>query len=187
MIPSFEDVMATTSSVGDFYCLQPPECEAMYRALCILPDFSTVVEVGCDQGRSSSIIHQVGNTKAFLSIHVDPWFDYPDRAKKWMHATCELCAYHPTIVLRMKTEKAEPFIKQLTPDGIDFAFIDGCHDQPVVERDLEIIASRVKIGGLLAAHDYPSGGVTEAIDPFVASGWSKMNQAMGFGLWKRTS
>ena len=182
---TFEEVMALTSTTGDFYCFQPPECQAMYETLCELPDGATIVEVGCDRGRSSSIIHQVAQAKSFLSIHIDPWQSYPDRAKDWMEMTSERCSYHPIILLRMTTEEAATFIEQLTPNGIDLAFIDGCHDQHVVERDLEIVASRVKQGGFLTAHDYPSGGVTEAIDPFVASGWTKHKQAMGFGVWRR--
>lgn len=102
-----------------------------------------------------------------------------------MSLMCERVAYHPFILLRGTTEEAVGAIERLTPQGIDLAFIDGAHDQPVVERDLAIVASRIKPGGFLTAHDYPSGGVTEAIDPFVAQGWTKYNQAFGFGVWRR--
>jgi predicted O-methyltransferase YrrM len=85
----------------------------------------------------------------------------------------------------MTTEEAATYIEQLTPNGIDLTFIDGAHDTDVVGKDLQIVASHIKSGGFLTAHDYPSGGVSEAIDPFVASGWTKYNQAYGFGVWKR--
>lgn len=160
----------------------------MYDTLLELPDGATVVEVGCDLGRSSSLIFQVASAKNLLTIHVDPWAQFYNRAKSWMEVMCEHCLWHPFILLHMTTEEAALFINQLTPWGIDLAFIDGCHDQPVVERDLEIVASRIKPGGFLTVHDYPSGGVTEAVDPFVATGWTKYKQAdLGFGVWKRNA
>ena len=163
----------------------------MYDALCELDDGSTVVEIGCDYGRSSSLILQMAKAKWFLTIHVDPYLPQDDdgqqaaKAKHWMEVMCERCPYHPFIFLRMTTAQAAPWIEQLTPVGIDLAFIDGCHDQPVVEQDLQIVATRIKTGGFLTVHDYPSGGVTEAIDPFVANGWTKHKQAFGFGVWRR--
>jgi len=184
-LPTFDEAMVLTSTISNIHCLQILECQAMYEALCELPDGATVVEIGCDYGRSSSLIFQIAKAKNFLTIHIDPWHPLRERAKEWMEVMGERCAYHPFILLRMTTEEATPFIEQLTPEGIDLAFIDGSHDQDVVEKDLKIVASRVKPGGFLTAHDYPSGGVTEAIDPFVANGWTKHMQAMGFGVWRR--
>ena len=190
-LPTLDEVMAITGTIGSAHILQLVECEAMYEALCQLPEGATVVEIGCDYGRSSSLIFQIAKAKSFLTVHIDPWHWYDDhgtratKAKQWMEAMCERCSYHPFILLRMTTEEAAMFIERLTPQGIDFAFIDGSHDQDVVEKDMEIVATRIKPGGFLAAHDYPSAGVADAIDPFVASGWSKHNQAFGLGVWRR--
>lgn len=190
-LPTLDEAMVLTSTINNIHALQLVECEALYETLCGLPEGATVVEVGCDRGRSSSLFFQIAKAKNFLTIHIDPWHYYDDhgtqatKAKEWMEMMCEHCAYHPFILLRMTTEEAAPFIERLTPEGIDLAFIDGCHDQPVVEKDLRIVASRIKRGGFLTAHDYPSGGVAEAIDPFVASGWTKHKQAFGLGVWRR--
>jgi len=186
MIPTFDEVMRLTSTISSYEVFQPAECEAMYDTLLQLPNGATIVEVGCDYGRSSSLIFQVAQAKSFLTIHVDPWQDLPDRASEWMKVMSERCTYHPFILLRMTTWEAHASIIKLTPHGIDLAFIDGSHDQEVVEWDLEIVASRVKLGGFLTAHDYPSAGVSEAIDHFVATGWTKVRQAdPGFGVWRR--
>lgn len=184
-LPTLEEVMVVTSPIANIHSLQIVECAAMYEVLCRLPDGATIVEVGCDVGRSSSIILQLAVPKKFLTIHIDPWQWFPERAREWVDLMCNRCGYHPFVLLHMTTEEAAAHIERLTPDGIDLAFIDGAHDQPVVERDLAIVASRIKLGGFLTAHDYPSGGVTEAIDPFVASGWTKHAQAFGFGVWRR--
>src|SRR5229473_5335570 len=170
MIPTFDEVMRLTSTISSYEVFQPAECEVMYDTLLQLPNGATVVEVGCDFGRSSSLIFQLAQAKSFLTIHIDPWQDYRDRAKQWMEVMIERCSYHPFILLRMTTVQAAAHIIRLTPDGIDLAFIDGSHDQEVVEDDLWEVASRIKSGGFLTAHDYPSAGVAEAIDPFVAAG-----------------
>ena len=185
MIPTFEEVMTITSRISVHEILEPAECQAMYDTLLQLPDGATVVEVGCDFGRSSSLILQLAKAKNFLTIHIDPWQDHPDRASEWMQVMSTRCAYHPFIVLKMTTTEAIPHIRHLTPNGIDLAFIDGSHDQDVVEWDLRIVADRVSPDGFLTAHDYPSAGVTEAIDPFVSKGWTKVQQAGGFGVWRR--
>jgi len=186
MIPTFDEMMRLTSTISSYEVFQPAECEVMYDTLLQLPNGATVVEVGCDFGRSSSLIFQLAQAKSFLTIHIDPWQDYRDRAKQWMEVMIERCTYHPFILLRMTTVEATVHVQRLTPYGIDLAFIDGSHDQEVVEADLFVVASRVNPGGFLTAHDYPSAGVTEAIDPFVADGWTKQRQAdPGFGVWRR--
>lgn len=185
-VPTLDEVMTLTSTISEVSILQIPECQAMYETLCEIPDESTLVEVGCDVGRSSSLISQVAAAKNSLTIHIDPWEEFKDRAKGWMENIAERCPWHPFIVLHMTTETAAVHIQRLTPRGIDFAFIDGCHDQPVVEMDLRIVASRVKPGGFLLMHDYPSGGVTEAAEPYIAEGgWTKHKQAQGLGIWRR--
>jgi len=189
---TFEEVMALTDTVNNRYMLQLDECRAMYDTLMELPDGATCVEVGCDRGRSSSLIYQIAKEKNFLTIHIDPWhpsFDngiQPTKAKEWMEVMCEKCEYHPFILLRMTTEQAADHLSRIImPEGIDFAFIDGSHDQDIVEWDLDIVANKVIPEGFLAIHDYPSGGVTEAVEPFVAHGWEKHCQAGGLGVWRR--
>src|SRR5882724_6510928 len=114
MIPTFSEVMALTSTVSCMEVFQPAECQAMYDTLLQLPDGATVVEVGCDYGRSSSLIFQLARAKNFLTIHVDPWIDHPDRASEWMKVMSERCMYHPFILLRMTTKEAASFIWQIT-------------------------------------------------------------------------
>jgi Methyltransferase domain len=188
-IPTLNELMVLTSTVGNYNLLQDAECHAMYDTLLQLPDGATVVEVGCDYGRSSSLIQQVAAAKNFLTIHIDPWICFPDRGAAWMQVMCEKCPYQPFILLKMTTVEAMFLLESIgTQEGarqFDMVFIDGSHDQSDVENDLRIVASHVKSGGFLTAHDYPSAGVSDAIDPFVATGWTKVRQAYGFGVWRR--
>lgn len=49
---------------------------------------------------------------------------------------------------------------------LDFAFIDANHKRPFVEQDIRIWTPKVRIGGLIAGHDYHHTwpGVVEAVD-----------------------
>src|SRR5229473_30084 len=107
MIPTFEEVMRLTGTISSYEVFQPAECEAMYDTLLQLPDGATVVEVGCDFGRSSSLIFPVAKAKVCLIIHIDPWIDHPDRASEWMKIMSERFTYYPFILLRMTTEHAD--------------------------------------------------------------------------------
>jgi methyltransferase family protein len=61
-------------------------------------------------------------------------------------------------------------------DGeLDVVYIDGDHSYEAVRADLEAYAPKVRPGGLLAGDDYGvegwwQGGVTRAVDEFVAAG-----------------
>ena len=60
-------------------------------------------------------------------------------------------------------------------DYFDWVYIDGNHLYEYVQRDLEILAPKVKRGGLIAGDDYASAGwwgdgVRRAVDEFVQSG-----------------
>jgi len=61
------------------------------------------------------------------------------------------------------------------PDAyFDWVYIDGNHFYEYVKRDLEVFATKLKPGGVLAGDDYGAqgwwkGGVTRAVDEFVAA------------------
>lgn len=46
---------------------------------------------------------------------------------------------------------------------IDFLFIDGCHDEEEVRRDIAMWTPHVRIGGWITGHDYNAPGVQRAV------------------------
>jgi hypothetical protein len=68
------------------------------------------------------------------------------------------------------------------PDAyFDWVYIDGNHLYEYVKRDLEVFATKLKPGGVLAGDDYGArgwwkGGVTRAVDEFVAARGCKMRR-----------
>lgn len=53
-------------------------------------------------------------------------------------------------------------------DGIDFLFIDGCHDYLNAMHDLTNWSNFVNIGGLIAIHDYNFDDVRRAVSYAIA-------------------
>jgi hypothetical protein len=64
-------------------------------------------------------------------------------------------------VLKMTSVEAS---KQYEDNSLDFVFIDACHDYECVNEDIKVWYPKVKIGGILAGHDYPAfPGVVRAV------------------------
>ena len=53
--------------------------------------------------------------------------------------------------LRMLSEEAVKFIPD---DSVDFVYIDARHDYCAVTEDLELFWPKLRVGGIMAGHDY---------------------------------
>jgi hypothetical protein len=112
---------------------------------------------------------------------VDPWFAY-DAYKEVKNDQGRLnAAYQKTVsrlapfnctILRMTSIEAA----QRIPNGsLDFAYIDGNHRAKFVQEDLEAWYPKVRVGGVIAGHDYsnhkrkPFIQVQPVVDEFVAT------------------
>jgi predicted O-methyltransferase YrrM len=177
----FEQIMAAHHLTA----MTRRECEELWNLLMRVPSEGLVVEVGCQLGRSSSLIQQAKNVIGFNSIHIDPYTDQESTAASWLgmmmaiggrdHTICFLC---------MRTEQAEWCLGS----SIDLAFIDGDHQLEGVRSDLQIVASKIRRGGYLACHDvdhpdYP--GVRQALDEFLTPAWHTIGYFDSLGVWIR--
>jgi cephalosporin hydroxylase len=153
-----------------------------------------MVEIGCQLGRSSSLISQLSYDIGFDCIHVDPYTRQPGWMKEWMDMMYHIGPqdHQHFSLLCMRTEQAERILARL--GTLDMAYIDGDHERDSVLIDLRIVADRVKSGGMLAVHDYSPDqmpvysfrGVVEAMDIYLKSGlWEKVAQAGEMGTWRK--
>ena len=64
-------------------------------------------------------------------------------------------------------------IKQLPDRSIDYCFIDGNHEAPMVDEDIKNCLMKVRIGGLVTGHDHgnPDGDVHGAVDRILGKDW----------------
>lgn len=181
---TFEEVMVVTRTVSSSVTFSDIECAALYSALVQVS--GTVVEVGCQLGRSSSVIAQVQKERGFHCIHIDPYTEQPQYAAGWLdmmlrlgdrdnHAFCLLC---------MRTDQAEWLLSKI--GEIDLAFIDGDHEFASVMMDLFLIGDRVRRGGYLLAHDYDNEifpGVKQALDSYMDIKWHLLGVEDTMGVW----
>ncbi|HEU4386611.1 MAG TPA: class I SAM-dependent methyltransferase, partial [Blastocatellia bacterium] len=74
---------------------------------------------------------------------------------------CGIAEYVTTLV-GDSTEMAGQF----DDASVDFAYIDACHEYRKVRLDILAWAAKVKVGGIIAGHDYNAGhpGVIRAVD-----------------------
>ena len=113
---------------------------------------------------AEKILHNWRGKKLYL---VDPWkhqgrkldlSDLPQREQDRIYAEARE---------RMKKEKRACFIKDLSHFAsltfddrkLDFVYIDACHDYRSVWSDLTDWYPKVKVGGIVAGHDYKNSCV----------------------------
>jgi predicted O-methyltransferase YrrM len=194
----FDEAMKVTSEVSSILLLQPEEARGLYDAIVTVPNNGLMVEVGCQLGRSSSLIAQLAKVNGFRSIHIDPYKEQPDFLTGWVRMMHSVGGTF--LLLCMRTEQAQWYLEKLLQDGIDLGYIDGDHEAPGVQVDLKLVADRIKVGGLLAVHDYgpevlePEGkpqfrfpAVSRLIDEYVAKGWEQVGVYHTLGVWRRTA
>jgi len=181
--------MQITQNISGCAALENPEAKGLYDCCVQVPHGGVVVEVGCQLGRSSSLITQLAKAIGFHSIHIDPYTEQPDYLKGWAEMMYRVGGEweHAFTLFCMRTEQAAWHLSKI--GQIDVAFIDGDHEAESVRIDLQLVANRVKQGGYLTAHDYANEGlkgVQEAINPYVASGdWDHVGAFGSLGVWRR--
>lgn len=181
--------MQITHGISDEPHLTGVEALALYGACLTVPKDGIVVEVGCQLGRSSSLITQLSRAIGFHAIHIDPYTEQPECLKSWAEMMYRVGSdwNHEFTLCCMRTQQAEWLLSKI--GHIDLAFIDGDHEAPSVRVDLRLVGSLIKNGGYLTAHDYASDdfkGVREAIDPYVCDGhWEHVATCNTLGVWRR--
>jgi len=185
--PTFEEVMMLTRTISGCAALEDAEAKGLYDACAEVPWGGLAVEVGCQLGRSSSLIRQMAVAQGFRTIHIDPYVEQPEYLVEWMRMMKSIGGEFT--FLHMPTARAEWLMSGLGP--IDLAFIDGDHEAHMVETDLRIIGNRVRPGGLLTAHDYANEGlpgVQQALRVYThqnAEQWEEVGVYGSLGVWRR--
>jgi predicted O-methyltransferase YrrM len=136
--------------------------------------YKTFVEVGCKEGRTTGhILKTVPDSRV---IAIDPWIADPAPAngdptredyKAWDFAKIEREFWENVgenkgrcRMLRMTSAQAAIFDETDTDrpqpgyGGFDLIFIDALHDYESVKQDIALWWPKVRIGGMLAGHDF---------------------------------
>jgi predicted O-methyltransferase YrrM len=132
------------------------------------------VEVGSWAGRSTAFmasrIALSGKPVRFFTI--DPWIGFLNDGSQ--------ASKFPEFLVNMLQGGLADFVVPLRmlsieagnlfpPASVDFCFIDGDHSYEAVRTDLAVWFPKIKVGGVIAGHDYNSveaPGVKRAVDEF---------------------
>ena len=150
---------------------------------------SLCVEIGVFGGQSFFAMAW-GNPKAKL-VAIDPWtsaeaaqdcapgaeaaYQWDDIYTGFIENLHRFAAYERTLVLRMTSEQALPFIQE----PIDLLHLDGNHDEGKALFDVQNWLPRVRKGGVIVMDDVDWGSVKPAAE------WLKerCESYEDFGTW----
>lgn len=136
------------------------------------------VEVGVKFGEYSDYLLAFTKLKTLFSV--DPWeqdFDHRhsnDEQERFYKQTAILLQKYGdrSKIIRRSSAKAATLFQDRV---FDFVYIDANHAYDFVSQDMRLWWPKLKIGGMLAGHDYSpeiqqragNGGVIRAVDEFV--------------------
>lgn len=178
-------VMELTRTVSSATAFSDAECAALYDLCCEQQSLSTVVEIGCQLGRTSSIIAQVGKAIGYRSVHIDPYtsqYEYLGPWIKMMHGIGNPFTFHC-----MRTDQARQALD--AGDIIDLLLIDGDHTEDGVKKDCMIAGDLVRINGYMCAHDFGRESlpdVSRVMNTYaVPPKWKHIETYDTLGVWRR--
>jgi predicted O-methyltransferase YrrM len=140
------------------------------------PSESKFVEVGSWKGKSAAYLAvEIINSKKNITLDcIDTWegsSEHVNYEHVKSNSLYELFIKNTSSLsnvinpIRMDSINAS---KKYENNSIDFIFIDASHEYDFVKKDIEAWFPKVKIGGIIAGHDYKTGwiGVDKAVDEF---------------------
>lgn len=183
MIPSFQQVMEFTRTISSHAAFEDDECLAYFDLLTSLPTRSTILEIGLQFGRSSSIALQVTKERQLKYFGVDPFTDPPEALGRWTEMAQKIGA--PYSLLHMTSEQASRH-GNICPDLI---LIDGDHTKQGVQTDLQCWADSVSLGGYVCFHDYGRDSLPDiypTVQTFFTSqpSWKEIGIVGTLGVWQ---
>lgn len=132
----------------------------------------SAVEVGVDEGIFSEYLLEYWDGERLISV--DPWREMPpdeytdtcnisqaSMERKYETAKRRLASFGDrSDVWRETSIEAAA---RVTPDSLDFVYLDARHSYEGVTEDLQVWFPLVRPGGLMAGHDYNDGVFVEGV------------------------
>lgn len=118
--------------------------------------YSRGAEIGVQAGKFSKVLCDANPTMEFYGI--DPWLQYPE-LPIWGDQPSQDIGYEisksrvpPNCTLIRK--KSMDAVHDFPDNYFDFVYIDGNHEFVAATEDLHYWLQKVKMGGIIAGHDY---------------------------------
>lgn len=149
--------------------------DVYFKAIVHFPENSHFVEVGSWKGKSSAFmaVEILNSGKNIKFDCIDTWDGKGNNGEYDEDIDVINNSLYETFLKNM-----EPVVGHYTPirmlsieasklyedESLDFVYIDGSHDYESVKEDILAWIPKVKIGGVIAGHDYDHAGVKQAVD-----------------------
>lgn len=155
----------------------------------ISPNESHFVEVGTWKGKSAAYmgVEIINSGKKIKFDCIDPFVPVGDEMPEYKITHEDL---KNAFISNMKpleghynliTTKSPECTKAYDNQSLDFVFIDGDHSYEAVAQDIKAWLPKIKLGGILAGHDYAIPGVNKACHDVL--GLRDWNDPWGCGCW----
>lgn len=135
-----------------------------------------VLELGSQFGRSTIALAATAKIVHSVDWHLgDHYTGAGDSAAVFI---ANLSRYKMREKVALHVGKFEDVLPVLKEGSFDFCFIDAFHEQKTVERDANAVLPLMKVGGIIAFHDYGLAqfGVTQAVDKLAKLRGSKVER-----------
>lgn len=171
---TFEQALELTDSIGGRAAYEIEALRGLWTALSLLKPYSAIIEVGCEYGRSTSLIMQAARERQHRVILIDPFIG-ADPAGVSM---TDVKAYQS--LTGMLWRIGYPFTLHACrfsaavelPERLDMVHIDGDHRWLGIKRDCELLLPRLRHGGIAVWHDYGHDSLPDVkpvVDEFTKS------------------
>ena len=144
-------------------------------------------EIGVDRGRFSEYMFKV--IPGLHLLCVDPWH-WKLRGESRYNSTVARLAPHNATIIRKTSLDAVMDVKD---ESLDYAYIDGNHRFDYVMMDVILWANKVKLGGMIALHDFyrfRGGGVIPAVETYTRqhgiTEWFLTDEKTPTAFWIKT-
>jgi predicted O-methyltransferase YrrM len=118
-------------------------------------------EIGVDSGRFSEVLF--AGIPGLCLIGVDPWERNPLKEEQARSRLAKQSGWSPFKATSLEAAR------EIADGSLDFVYIDGDHRFDFVMLDLILWAPKVRVGGVIAGHDYyrfRNAGVVPAVDAY---------------------
>lgn len=149
-----------------------------YQLLELMPKNGIIAEIGVDKGDFSERILEITQPK---KLHlIDLWGSRRYNDEKFLNVSKKFKYEIEDDVVRINRGLSVDVIKEFDKHYFDWVYIDSDHSYKVTANELGLCKDKVKLGGIIAGHDFTVGnwidgvryGVIEAVYEFcVKENW----------------
>jgi hypothetical protein len=134
----------------------------------ILPNGSTVVEVGVYEGKSLAyfMVEMLRENKSFNVYAIDSFTFSDEQTKENIEVVFRRNLSSVIDKVNVIRGDSGGSAEQFEDESIDFLYLDADHIYSRVHSDIKAWLPKIKVGGIISGHDYCEAheGVIEAVD-----------------------